>query len=127
VTPVVDTLIGSDYDIVPVTIASGTSLSTDGVVDAGKIAAIELPTIDSAALSFQVSFDGVNYRELFNSDGTTATPVSASTGNRIIQAPAALQDAGAVHVKVRSGTSGSAVNQTADRIINLLLRVLVAR
>lgn len=121
-TPVVTALQGEDFDLVPVVITNGTSLSSAGSFDAGRVVAIELPTIDSAALSFQVSYDGTNYRELFNSDGTTATPVAATTGNRIVAAPAALQDAGAVNVKVRSGTSGSAVNQTADRTINLFVR-----
>jgi hypothetical protein len=106
--------------ILPVTITNGTSLSTAAQIGVAQLVGIELPTMTSAALSFQASSDGVTWRELFNSDGTTATSVAASTGDRFVQAPAAL--AGVPWVKVRSGTSGSPVNQGADRTINVIAK-----
>lgn len=116
---------GQDYDTVSVTIPSGQSLSpSPGVVDAGEIVGVELPTIDSAAISFQVSYDGVTARDLYANNGTTEVSIAATTGNRVVEAPDALRKAGAVQVKVRSGLTGAAVNQTADRVIKLLVRRL---
>ena len=120
----VDQFEGQDYDVIDVLIASGGSLSAAVAVDAGEIVGISVPTIDAAGLTFQVAIAGT-YRNLYNSDGTTETAVGSSTGDRVVQAPAALKEAGAVSVKVRSGTAGTPVNQTADRTIRLLLQRLM--
>jgi hypothetical protein len=105
--------------IFQVTIVSGQSLSGAAALGAGVLAGIVLPVFTSAALSFQVSEDGVTYREAFDS-ANVAIAVTASTGDRYILAPAALQ--GAPFLKVRSGTSGAPVNQAADRVISLIVK-----
>jgi hypothetical protein len=116
---------GADYDVVAATIADEASLSDVATVDAGQIVGISFPTIVSAALSFQVSYDGSTFRDLYDSDGTTETKTTASTGNRVIAAPAALKEAGAVAVKVRSGLTAAVVTQTSGPIVfSLLLRRL---
>lgn len=123
-TPVVTQIDGEDFDLVPVTIALNGTLSAAVTFDAGRIEAIELPTIDSAAISFQVSYDGTNFRDLYDSAGAEVTLGAASTGARICAAPQGLKDAGAVNVKVRSGTTGATVTQLAARSINLFVRAV---
>lgn len=113
---------GQDYDTVTVTIANGASLSDAAEVAAGAVVALDLPTLTNAALSFQVSVDGATFRDLYNSDGTTETSVGATTGARVVAAPAALAGAAGGYVKVRSGLTGAAVNQGAERSIKLFLR-----
>jgi hypothetical protein len=105
--------------IVPVTITSGQSLSSAGYIGRGTPVGIVLPTFTSASLSFQISEDGTTYREAFDS-ANAAIAVSASVGDRYVAAPSSL--GGAQWIKVRSGTSGSPVNQGADRTINLVVK-----
>lgn len=125
--PVVQQFSGFDYDVVPVTIANGAALSDAADVSAGEIVGIEIPAFTNAALSFQVSVDGgATFRDLYNADGTTETSSGASTGARIIAAPAALKETGAALVKVRSGLTGAPVNQGAQRIVNLILQRLTS-
>ena len=121
-TPATDQIKGYDYDVVPVVIANGASLSAAGDVSAGEIVGIEIPAFTNAALSFQVSTDGITYRDLYNSDGTTETSTGASVGARVVAAPAALKECGSISVKVRSGLTGAVVVQGAARTVNLILQ-----
>lgn len=109
------------------TIASGASLS--GAVSLGNLSlvGIIMPAAWTAAdITFQVTPDGTNYYELNYTDGTAANAVAAVT----IKTPTASlfiaidpdQMRGVSHVKVRSGTSGSAVVQAADRDIQVVMR-----
>lgn len=106
--------------ILQVTIVNGASLSGGVEIGAGSLVGLDLPVLTSAGLSFQASADGVTWREVFNADGTTATSIGASTGDRFVAAPAAL--VGAAWLKVRSGTSGAPVNQGADRVISVVVK-----
>lgn len=106
-------------EVVAVVIASGQSLSGAARIGAGQLAAIDLPTLTDAGLTFQASVDGSTYREALDSAGVAAT-LDAGTGGQMRQAPAALL--GAPYLKVRSGTSGSPVSQGADRTITLVVR-----
>lgn len=108
----------ADASVVQVTIANGASLSDGAQLGVGRLVAIDLPTITSADLTFQVSIDGVTYREALDSGGT-AVSITAGTGNRFWQAPSTLL--GAPYLKVRSGTSGSPVAQGAARTISLVV------
>lgn len=108
-----------EVEILKVTIANGAALSSAVAINRGTLLGIILPTFTSASLSFQVSEDGVTYREAFDA-ANAAIAVSASVGDRYIQAPAAL--AGAAWIKVRSGTSGAPVNQGAERVISLIVK-----
>lgn len=101
------------------TVALGESLS--GAVDcsAGRAARISMPAAwDTANLTFQASADGVTYNNLYDSSGTEYTVTAAAS--RSILLP--LVDFISIrYLKIRSGTSGSAVNQTAARTITLVL------
>lgn len=105
-----------------VTIANGASLSGAICLGAGVLSAIQMPAgWDAAALTFQVSDDGgTTWKELQDSSGTATTVSAPTAGNRY--EVDATDFKSAVFLKVRSGTSGAAVNQTADRVITLISR-----
>jgi len=98
-----------------VTILAGASLS-DLIDLAGLImVGLDVPTIDSAALTFQVCATRTGtYRDLYDDAGNEVT-IPASTGARSFTAPAEL--VGWAFVKVRSGTTGAPVNQTLETAI----------
>ena len=102
---------------IPVTIASGASLSSAVNLRGGLLATIEMPAAwDAANLTFQSSGDGVTFANLYDENGTEVTVV-ASTSRRIRLEPS--QWAAIQQIKVRSGTSGTAVNQSAARTLYL--------
>jgi hypothetical protein len=107
-----------EASVLSVTIANGQSLSTAAHIGTGTLVGLDIPTITSAALTFQVSVDGVTYRDALDSGGTEIS-IGASTGDRWRQAPSTL--AGAPYIKVRSGTSGAPVSQGAQRVITLVV------
>lgn len=100
------------------TIANGASLS--GAVDLGagnRLAAIYMPaTWTAGGLTFQVSYDGVTFAELQDDTGATISlAVTASVMRRLVLAEwLAFR-----HLKIRSGTSGTPVNQGGDRVLVL--------
>lgn len=106
-------------NVLQVVIANGASLSGAVEIGAGTLVGIQLPTLTSAAISFQGSFDGVTYAEVLDAS-SQAVEITASTGASYLQAPADLH--GVPFLKVRSGTSGSPVNQGAARTISLIVK-----
>ncbi len=105
--------------VLTVTIANGTSLSDAAFIGEGVLVGLQVPTIGSAALTFQVSHDGVTYQNLKDTAAAEVT-IPASTGAAFFQAPLTLN--GAIYVKVRSGTAAAPVNQGADRVITLVVK-----
>jgi len=118
------------------TIAIGTSLSSQttgthgtpgGGIDAAGLAlcAVRLPTgWTDAAVTFAVSMDGTTFDPVFNPDGTEFT-LTAPVGNpapRFVPLAPFIDTFGWRFIKVRSGTSGAAVNQAAARTVSLLFR-----
>lgn len=73
----------------------------------------------AAGLSFQMSPDGTNFGEMF-SDAGAAYAVTAAAGNFVLLNPSAFASAEAIII--RSGTSGTPVNQTNDATLILALR-----
>lgn len=102
------------------TIANGASLSDAVDVAGGEVIGIYLPTITSAAITFQASHDGTTFGDLYTSGGSEQTLGAASTGARFLLMPAGIS--GIASLKVRSGTTGSAVNQGAERLIKLVIK-----
>jgi len=108
------------------TIANGASLS--GACDLGnaRLSAIYMPSSwTTADLTFQASADGVTYQDLYASDnaGNDAEYLIGAGSARVITVP--IADFAALrYLKVRSGTTGSAVAQGGARTITLLLAVL---
>lgn len=101
------------------TIANGASLSGAIDLSTGKLARIAMPASWTAAnLTFQASYDGATYNDLYDQNGTEYTVTAAAS--RSILVPFA-DFIGIRYLKIRSGTSGAAVNQGADRTLNLVL------
>lgn len=108
--------------VLPVTIANGASLSGSVYVNERTVVGLEMPAAWTAAsITFQASQDDTTYNDVYDNDGTELT-VTAAASRYIILSPAKF--VGAKYLKVRSGTSGSAVNQGAARVINVVCRAI---
>lgn len=103
-----------------VTIASGTALSPAITLGDKQLTGIGMPAgWDAAALTFQVSVDGgTTFLEM---QGAAAVISYAAAANQYVAVDPTLWR-GVTTIKVRSGTTGSPVNQTADRILTLLTK-----
>jgi hypothetical protein len=103
----------------PVLIATGTALSAE--VDLGNkiLVGIAMPSgWDAAALTFQGSIDGGNTWLELTSTGGTAVSFTVAAGQFIVVDPTLWRGINAI--KLRSGTSGAPVNQTANRTLTLI-------
>lgn len=105
-----------------VTILSGASLSDAldllGLVPLGiQMGAAWTP----AALTFQGSYDGVTYANVYDNTGTEVSVTVAAS--RYVTLPPTLLP-GVRYIKVRSGTAGTPVAQAADRALRLMVRPL---
>ena len=101
-----------------VTIASAAALS--GLIDltGWSIVSILIPSWTAADLTFQGSIDGSTFKNIYTKDGIelSATVVADS----II---CDLLELGSIrYLKIRSGTSGTPVNQGAERVLGVLLK-----
>lgn len=107
--------------LVEVVIANGASLSGAGNLGPFRLVGLVMPADWTAAnLTFQVSHDAdTTYNNLYDDEGTEVT-VTAADDRYITLDPSVF--AGINCIKVRSGTSGSAVNQGAARTITLVTR-----
>jgi hypothetical protein len=124
--------------LVPVTISSGQSLSSAGALNGYKVIGFALPAaFTKSHLTFQASWNGVDYYEVFdtnrrdanNMTDLDADPQSLGTKNWTLvnsgQAGGMLITGGsyfgkAQAIKIRSGTPEAPVSQGADRIINIV-------
>jgi hypothetical protein len=105
-----------------VTIANGASL-TDAIDLADtRLSRIAIPASwTTANLSFQVSYDGVTYNNLHDLAGVEVTAAAAASRSISLHTLFALfQDVR--WLKIRSGTSGTPVNQGGDRTLQLAVR-----
>lgn len=112
-----------DLEALSVTIASGASLSSAIGLGAKSFVGIAMPaTWTAASITFQVSYDGSTFLNLFDANGTEIMIASASAA----ASQAAMVDRnllrGAALIKVRSGTAAVPVNQGADRVLGVLVR-----
>lgn len=108
-----------DYPVAvgTVTILSGASLSDAQDLQGCRLTGLRMPALWTAAsLTFQVSEDGTNYLNLYNLNGEVTYPTGASYGVSFN----AEDFLSWRYVKVRSGTSGGAVAQGADRVLTLV-------
>lgn len=108
--------------LVPQTAAIAAGQSLSGVVGLTEhtLHGILIPSVWTAAnLTFQVSVDGVNFAEMYDDAGNEIT-VQAAAGQYLALDPARWRAINCL--KVRSGTSGSPVNQVAAAAIVLQTR-----
>lgn len=105
--------------VVSVTIANGTSLSDAIEFGGDALVEIVMPAAWTAAgLTFQVSHDGVTYQNLYDAAGTEVQ-ISVAASRNVRLSP--TDWIGVPYLKVRSGTSGTPVNQGAARTIQIIL------
>jgi hypothetical protein len=111
---------GAPFASFAAAIANGESLS--GAVDLGnyRLFGIQMdPTAwTAAALTFKVSVTGVDFYDLYDDTGTEQNwTVSAQ---KFVQVSQPAKWLGIRYIKVRSGTSGSPVNQGGARALTLI-------
>ena len=111
-------------DTATVTIANGASLSGAATITRGfALVGIEMPAAWTAAtITLQVATAtgaSATFNNVYDTAGELA--LSQPAASRFLALPATLL-LGAVQVKVRSGTSGAAVNQGAARDVKLVFR-----
>lgn len=102
------------------TITNGQSLSA--VIDTKDqpILAVLMPAAwDTAQITLQGSVDGTNFFDVYNMSGDEFT-IQAAASRIIVLSPFEFQ--WARYIKLRSGTSGSPVNQTSTRTIVIMTR-----
>ena len=90
--------------------------------DTGKMQAIEIPngTWATANITFQASTDqGTTYLDVYDADGNEVTATVGGT-NRIIAVDPTIF-AGFSHIKLRSGTTATPVDQTSSPTVNVLV------
>lgn len=103
-----------------VTIANGASLSGALNIASRNFFGIIMPASwTSAALTFQGSFDGTTYYDLYDETGTEVSFTVSTSRYVIISTPAKFL--GLKKLKIRSGTSGTPVNQGGDRDIGVIV------
>lgn len=109
----------------PATIAASESLSSAVGVGTRIVTGINMPTSWTAAdLTFQGAEKGVDgtYQNIYDSDGSELT-VSAAASRAIALTPSEMDALSAfAAIKVRSGTSASAVAQAAARTLQIVLK-----
>lgn len=109
-------------EVKTVTITNGTSLSNAALLQKYRLVGILMPaTWTAAAMTFQVSVDGTNFFDLYDSSGAEVS-YTVVQGHYVFTTPANW--AGIRFLKVRSGTGGAAVSQGGDRIVSLIVRPL---
>ena len=107
-----------EYTTYVANIGSGTALSQAIDLRGRTPYGVIMPSAWTAAgLTFQVSNDGVNFANLYDTTAEFALTVAADyavgfEGGNLFT--------GFKYIKVRSGTSGTPVNQTADRAIEIV-------
>lgn len=103
-----------------VTIASGQALSDAANVQGRDVVGIVMPAgWDAAALTLRASADGQNFADVFNIAGTEVSYTVAA--GRYIPIEAGTLS-GMQSLILRSGTTATPVNQTANRVIGVVLR-----
>lgn len=94
------------------TIAASGTVSSVVDMGSGRLFAIVMPSVWTAAnLTFQASQDGITYSNMFDSTGTEVTFTAAASQYIINAVP--VEWIGVRYIKVRSGTSGTPVTQSA--------------
>lgn len=112
---------------VRVTILSGQSLSNDVNINQHRIVGVRMPAAwDAAALQLQGLVDPAAAIPAFgNMVDQAAAALSLASGTALAGLYIAIPDTAALRglgrIKVRSGTNAAPVNQTADRVLHLVL------
>lgn len=105
-----------------VTISDGESLSASVNLDGLFPVGVVVPSgWNAASLTFQASVDNSTFYDLYSEISGTHSEVTVSAAASKAIAFDANNFTPATHLKLRSGTTGSAVNQTGDVTLTLVL------
>lgn len=108
-------------ETVTATITNGTSLSAAVNLGSRRLVAIQMPAaMTGTALTFQASWDGTTYNNVYDQGGTELQYTTAASRYIVVTSNDLLW--GIQFIKVRSGTSGAATNEGADRTLTLILQ-----
>ena len=103
------------------TIASGTAITGSIDLKDQPILAVRIPASwTTANLTFQGSQDGTNFFDVYNLYGDEFTAVVGGASRYVVMSPFDFQ--WARYIKIRSGTTGTPVNQGADRSLLIITR-----
>lgn len=113
-------LVETKIEVKTATIALNASLSDVVEIGSAKFLGLVMPAAwDTAGITFQVSYDGTNFQNLYNDSGVEVSVTAAASRNIALDV-VALDLAPWQFIKIRSGTAASAVNQTAARTLYLV-------
>ena len=105
----------------PAIIYSGTALTGSIDTKDQPVMAIRIPASwTTANLTFQGSQDATNFFDVYNIYGDEYTVVVGGASRYIVLSPLEFQ--WARYIKIRSGTTGTPVNQGADRSLLIITR-----
>ena len=97
------------------TILSGQALGAGIQVNGCHPVRLVMPAAwDAASITLQESPDNATWQNLYDNNGGEIT-VQAAASRTIVIPPSLLP--GLIYLRLRSGTSGAPVNQTANRIV----------
>ncbi|MER9047582.1 hypothetical protein NKH89_09940 [Mesorhizobium sp. M0923] len=112
-------VVNNQVTVVVANIANGASLT--GGIDLGtaRLCRIAMPAAWTAAvLSFQASYDGATYNDLYTAGGSEYIIQAAASRSILLPVSDFI---GVRYVKIRSGTSAAAVAQAASRDLQAIL------
>ncbi|WP_425065628.1 hypothetical protein [Reyranella sp.] len=115
------TVQGANSTTATATITGGDATGLSGAVDCGsaRLALIIMPAGWTAAdLTFKESVDNSTFVDKYDAYGVEYTVVCAASRAIVINLPDFL---GARYLKFRSGTSGTPVTQSGNRVLTLVL------
>lgn len=102
------------------TVPNGQAITASIDLKDQPILAIRMPASwTTANITFQSSQNGTDWLDVYNMFGDEFT-VTAAAGRVIVMSPFDFQ--WGRYIKIRSGTTGTPVNQSADRTIILITR-----
>ena len=117
--------LSNQLETINVTITNGTFLSPGIALGAKRLLALVMPAGWTAApITFQASHDGgTTWNDLFDMNGNPliVSAARALAGQTVMLPFQPLR--GVAMLKVRSGTAGATVAQSADRVIGLAIDV----
>lgn len=120
---------GAQARYIDVTIAQSASLSSAAVLGACTPVGIEvaiqaLAGWTAASLTLQASIDGTNYYNVWDEFGSEVTlSVNSAANTAPVRVRLSPADYWGIHsIKLRSGTSGTPVVQTAARTLRIVCR-----
>ena len=109
------------HEAVYAVFAQTSTVATAVDLQGGRLVAIQMPsTWVSANLTYQASWDGTTYADLYDDGGNEVSTVVTQSRYVVFDSLDSME--GARFVTVRSGSSGTVVTQTAATTVTLIVR-----